>query len=399
MDAEQAAFLRAIAENPDDDTARLVFADWLDERTSGRGDLIRLDLHLATLPKYTSEYESLLARRAELLPAHLEYWRSELPAFPGVEYTAEFDRGLPSVTVTWDALCACGHDLFAAVPIRRVCLQLLTDQADLAALAGLGPDSWLGSVREINAKPSNDAVAALAACPALANLTALRFRVWAGLDSCGIRPLTESPHLGRLEHLELSGHDIGNEEAVLVAGSQTLTRLISYTSCGVQMPAASVVGAYGVEAFADAPVVRLRKLRLPGHSCDHFATEALARGPATDGLEVLDLSYNRPGDAGVERLLQAPWPTNLRELNLRSTHLTDRGVRALADSPLLGNLRRLDVAENAFTDVGATALALSEHLPDDCRVTVGWYSQFRRVSDRGLGTLRERFPNLDVVEL
>jgi uncharacterized protein (TIGR02996 family) len=41
---EEAAFLRAIADDPADDTNRLVYADWLEERGDPRGEYIRLRL-------------------------------------------------------------------------------------------------------------------------------------------------------------------------------------------------------------------------------------------------------------------------------------------------------------------------------------------------------------------
>ncbi len=398
MDREQAAFLRAIAANPDDDTARLAFADFLDEREPGRGALVRLDLQLAALPKYDPERESLLNVRANLVARDFPLWRAELPHFPGIVYEPFFNRGLPAgVAAPWDALCACGDDLFAAVPVRRVSLRL-PEAAPGDALAAVGPESWLGRVRELDTRPTNDQAAALAACPALANLTALRIDSWMWFDFNGVGPLTRSPHLGRLEELELNGHDVGDEEAQLVANSHTLARLTSYRSRGVQMSPAAVVDDRGVTAFANAPVVRLRELRLPSHSCNSYATAALAAGPSTAGLEVLDLSDNVPiRDDGLVALLRSSRLTGLRELHLHHTSVSDRGVRALADSPLVRGLRHLDVSENPFTDEGATALALSEHLPTDCRVVVGWHPNFRRVTELGLGALRERFPRLAVV--
>jgi uncharacterized protein (TIGR02996 family) len=40
--SEEAPFLRALREEPDDDTARLVYADWLEERGDPRGEYLRL---------------------------------------------------------------------------------------------------------------------------------------------------------------------------------------------------------------------------------------------------------------------------------------------------------------------------------------------------------------------
>ncbi len=52
---EVAAFLEAIVNNPDDDTARLVFADWLDEQGSAddaaRAEFIRVQCELARLDR------------------------------------------------------------------------------------------------------------------------------------------------------------------------------------------------------------------------------------------------------------------------------------------------------------------------------------------------------------
>jgi uncharacterized protein (TIGR02996 family) len=46
-----AAFLEAIADNPDDDTPRLVYADWLDDHGDAhRAEFIRVQCELARLP-------------------------------------------------------------------------------------------------------------------------------------------------------------------------------------------------------------------------------------------------------------------------------------------------------------------------------------------------------------
>jgi uncharacterized protein (TIGR02996 family) len=47
-DPAHKAFIDAIAEDPDDDTARLVYADWLDERGDPRAEYLRLEAELAT---------------------------------------------------------------------------------------------------------------------------------------------------------------------------------------------------------------------------------------------------------------------------------------------------------------------------------------------------------------
>jgi uncharacterized protein (TIGR02996 family) len=47
---DEAGFLRALQENPADDDARLVYADWLEERGDIRGEYLRLEHQLAQIP-------------------------------------------------------------------------------------------------------------------------------------------------------------------------------------------------------------------------------------------------------------------------------------------------------------------------------------------------------------
>jgi uncharacterized protein (TIGR02996 family) len=71
---EEQAFLAAIAANPSDVTARLVFADWLAERDDPRGEWLRVrtQLALGTVDRYS--LPTLFARERELAPDALASW-------------------------------------------------------------------------------------------------------------------------------------------------------------------------------------------------------------------------------------------------------------------------------------------------------------------------------------
>jgi uncharacterized protein (TIGR02996 family) len=71
------AFLQAIIEDPDDDTPRLVYADYLDERGDPRGEFIRVQLALARLPDDPRRPE-LEVRERRLLAEHGEEWARPL---------------------------------------------------------------------------------------------------------------------------------------------------------------------------------------------------------------------------------------------------------------------------------------------------------------------------------
>src|SRR5262245_8060837 len=63
---DEAAFLRALQQHPEDTALRLVFADWLEERGDSRGELIRL-LHALTQSVVVQERDSLEERLRNLL--------------------------------------------------------------------------------------------------------------------------------------------------------------------------------------------------------------------------------------------------------------------------------------------------------------------------------------------
>jgi uncharacterized protein (TIGR02996 family) len=72
------AFLQAILENPDDDTPRLIYADWLEERDDPRGEFIRIQCRLAAMSA-DDERRSLLEGHARaLLARHQDRWLGEL---------------------------------------------------------------------------------------------------------------------------------------------------------------------------------------------------------------------------------------------------------------------------------------------------------------------------------
>jgi uncharacterized protein (TIGR02996 family) len=64
--SEEEAFLLEILEKPLYDAARLVYADWLDDRGAPHGELLRLLTRLAALPADDKDRDELEARAAEL---------------------------------------------------------------------------------------------------------------------------------------------------------------------------------------------------------------------------------------------------------------------------------------------------------------------------------------------
>jgi uncharacterized protein (TIGR02996 family) len=93
---EQIALIRTIAANPEDDTPRLIYADWLDESGSElnreRAEFIRLHVHMATLPLDSEERQQIRSQSLpEMLPL-IQAWWKELPVIPNLTW-GWFERG------------------------------------------------------------------------------------------------------------------------------------------------------------------------------------------------------------------------------------------------------------------------------------------------------------------
>src|SRR4051794_32461983 len=96
---QRRAFLQAIAEAPDDDAPRLVFADWLqDEGDADRAEFVRAQCALARIAADDPRRPELCRREDELLAAHREEWlAADLPAWarPGAEFRRGFVAHVP----------------------------------------------------------------------------------------------------------------------------------------------------------------------------------------------------------------------------------------------------------------------------------------------------------------
>jgi len=87
------AFMQAIIESPDDDTPRLVFADFLDEHDEAeRAELIRLQCRLHSLPLGSLEFGPILKRLKSLVPARLDHFLRPLTRL-GLQFGEQTIRG------------------------------------------------------------------------------------------------------------------------------------------------------------------------------------------------------------------------------------------------------------------------------------------------------------------
>ena len=85
------AFLQDILANPDDDTPRLIYADWLEERGDPRGEFIRVQCRLARMSAGDQRRPPLEQQERELLTRHQDEWLGSLrPLLAGWSFRRGF---------------------------------------------------------------------------------------------------------------------------------------------------------------------------------------------------------------------------------------------------------------------------------------------------------------------
>lgn len=301
------AFLHAIIESPDDDTPRLVYADWLEENGQPeRGEFIRVQCLLARMAGEDPRRPGLQGRERGLLEKHEAAWAWPVRRWV---YAREFFRGfMEQVTARPEAFLEHADALFRAAPVRRVCFQ--TGMFRLARPPLVFP----------SAEPL---MPRLVACPHLGRLVAVGFPR-NGVGDGGVEALAASPNLGRVACLDLIDNVVGDRGVEALASSPGLPRLSSLTL------ASNRVGPAGARALA-------LSRRLPCLSC-------------------LDLGENPVGDEGVRALAASPNSRNLTRLGLARSGLGTAGALALAESPHLSRLETLDVRDNVIGNKARQAL-------------------------------------------
>jgi uncharacterized protein (TIGR02996 family) len=356
------ALYAAVLAAPDDDTPRLVYADYLDDtgvRADGiRARFIRNQVALARAEPWSDEHDRLY-RATHPVEYHYGDWWSQLApeAIPEVRYARGFVEevtGLPG----W--FLAYGPGLFEAHPIRSVVLGNAPGAGVRPLEASLVASPFLSRLRGV-AVPvplRGDALlAGLSASPHVSGLRRLRVR-WHPHDDSPL-PDTGALFPPALAELDLSRNPaVGDRLVGAVAAHPSLVRLEELDL------AETMVGLEGLTALAaSADATGLRRLRVGcwQRISDGFAV-VLARSPHLRGLVELDLKRVSLEGGTAEAFAEAyAWP-GLRRLGLQRTRFPREAIPALARNPLSRSLAAVDFRNTSISsaDLGE----LREACPD-----------------------------------
>jgi uncharacterized protein (TIGR02996 family) len=235
MTSDERTFLDAICAQPDDDTARLVFADWLTENGQpDRGEFIRVEIELARTPPGTDSDERrrrvLFDRRTELLKQHQTTW---LAPFTPFAKDSAFERGfVQELEVSAHTFLQNAEQWFALTPLTRVKITSChvwdrpagTRVRSAASLFASPHLSRLAKLDLESLQITDTDLAELSPQPGPWRLRELVL-AWNSIGSTGAALLANLPQLGGLEDLDLRGNGITDTGARAVAKSPYLSRL------------------------------------------------------------------------------------------------------------------------------------------------------------------------------
>jgi uncharacterized protein (TIGR02996 family) len=246
MSATRESFLQAIIEAPEDDTPRLVFADWLDdqgdEHSVMQAAFIRAQITRAKLrwPWVDPEtWEACEEREKGYLQWHGLAGVRELRKVPAVSWG--FRRGFIGVMTveslsTFQEYALAGLEKFPLEEVRFV------PRGGRSSVPSTGPRT----ARAIDAAIYAGNVATLAAEPLLARFR--RLDLWGNpLGDDGARAFLESPHLASLRALRLAQTGLRAEGVAAVAATPALAALEELDLSD------NHIGTRGAQALAESP--------------------------------------------------------------------------------------------------------------------------------------------------
>ena len=240
MTSDGEALLRAVCENPRDDTPRLIYADWLEENGQPeRAAFIRFSCEYPNPLLSYPQGRELLERSRQFDDWEVK-WGAELPALPGVKWdTVLLERGF-TTSVTFSsakAFTAHADAVFAAAPVQRLCVKQVTARTSAAVIGS----PYLRRLTQLILWGRCGAAGGrrFADCPYVSQLEALC--LWCGCADDAAEALAACPNFGRLDCLSFSGHALTDRGVTALIDSAHLGSVRRLVLHGTHDLSASVV--------------------------------------------------------------------------------------------------------------------------------------------------------------
>ena len=302
MTADRAALVAGILANPDDDTPRLVAADWFEENgDSARGEFIRVQVNRARLPPTDPQQPELAARELRLLKEHAERWMGAHFAFKKCRFRRGF---IEYVHLHLTHFLHHRRELLALEPVRDISLT-----------------GWMRATASL--------VSRVAGCEELRHIETLRFHHQGPhkhpRGECAI--LLDSPHLTGLKKLHFTMISVTTEERRRIERSHAFARasdiMLPYMGWLPDDPGGWFSNGVPAGALANA-----RALRVGGSSLPEATLNRLAAHACWKRLEELTVRIGWSQPPAIEAL-SANLPPNVRTLRLNGGQQFEAGDAAV----------------------------------------------------------------------
>ena len=357
MTSEREALLRAICANPDEDTPRLVYADWLEEHGEAkRAAFIRAKIDYYNRENADTEaayvYQFLQGSGAgvnaaidwskidpELAAIHsadtaitrnactLKPKAEGVPRMKGIQFEGDV-RGFLCAIIANDgeSFLQHGEEIFRHAPITDVTFNYL-DPSDAREIAKRG---LLARIRALTIWEMDEtqSLAVLGSHPDAAGVRSLDLMTTDEDDAALVHALCRGKHWTGLRKLELG--ELGEDD--------------------------EIPDAHQTRLFRKPVFAGLRKLIAWDCHLGDAAARAIAAGGMPE-LRYLDLSMNDIGEEGFRAIARSKGLANLRYLDLGVNHMYDDAAYSeLINSANLANLTVLRLAGDETAALDSTPL-------------------------------------------
>jgi uncharacterized protein (TIGR02996 family) len=362
---DEPALRAAVLARPDDDTPRLVYADWCDDAGDAeRGAFIRAQIDAARAEPWSPAQREAEARAAAYRPAALREWEE----VSGTMFrTPEFVRGF----------------------VEGVEQYPMDLPAGLTALCESNPIRGLRLMSDLDAHDDLDRLLDQFELPILTRIRRLDLRGFESWTPFVFDAVTRSAPLDQLNDLDLACRYLEPQSLEKFLRESSLPALTALDVSDIPN-----LGPALANGLAAAKHRALAKVNFSGVRFLSRELRELLRSPALAAVEELRLGWPYPGD-GPATLVNVGWLlrwAKLRLLDLAGQGLGEDGVREVIDRREAAGLRWLGLARNHLGDGGARRLIESRHLNLYHLDVTG-----NDVSPPLLAALRARFPDAVVV--
>ena len=150
-----------------------------------------------------------------------------------------------------------------------------------------------------------------------------------GLNAEAVGHLARSPYLKNLETLNLGCNEIGNEGIEHLVSS-TILKNVTFLDLSGNAGYEPHLDDAGIRILSQSPHLgKIERLNLQSNGISDQGVHDLSRCRSLTRLRELDLSINEISDRGLELFAQEPMFSQLEKLDLYANHLEGSGIAAV----------------------------------------------------------------------